>query len=1296
MVTGALAGAGYFQGDALHAPRASNPKGFFEAPAINGLNEDLLAPMLADPDLLAGQRWLGVPRPGAVPVATAEQRARMARLAAREPFCFKDPRFSFTLPAWRAALPSGTGFVCAFRHPALTAESLVRECQRAEYLSNVRFDLERAFALWSATYRAILEELAREDDWLFVHYDQMLAPGGRQRLGRFLGASVSAAFPDPKLRRGAPEVQAPAEALALYAELCERAEHRPGRAPDRHPGAEAHVLVLAWIGPGDEAAVPDLVADIEEQRGVCAELLLIDATETGLAQVPPGVRVERGTWSRSADLRRVALSAGADTIALAVPGTRALPARLAHALARLEATGADLVTADYVLTGSQATFVERVSPAAMGDVPGPFFEAGIVARRKALTELTEEAFFPGELALWRSLRAAGRTAHELEPAFSVPRARYTEAWERAQEDALLASLAKRAATGAPPKLTVSLCTYNRKSVLRQCLERLARQRLAPGTFEIVLVDDGSVDGTEAALAGLKLPVPLRALRQANGGLSAARNAGLAEARGALVLFINDDTLAAPDLVERHLERHAAHAGEEVAVLGTFEQPEAALGNALLRYLEGSTEIFSYCQLGRGERYDGFRFWTCNVSVALAAVRAAGGFDESFRHYGCEDTDLGFRLGARGIPVVYEPGARAWHLHAMDFDYVRGRAQGVARAYVRLVRKHPRLIGLWGNESVSIESCTRKLARGEVAQVELEAALGELARIDVGALRELRGEYAALADEIQERLQQHFPELNRSWWRAGYRVGLAEHGLRGFAELLEGGLEPWPIASACERVLLAWPRWSERESLERLFEVAAPLAKDGFAALLLRRDPQSDPPREAVLGALQDAYRRRFGEGGSLEVVLEEAALGTCELRRLGRSVQGLIALGGEPSDFLAALGCERLTSAAALASWRARYTGAPGSEAPLEVDLWARPARLDLSVIVPTRDRPRELLQLVEALARQDLDPARFEVLIVDDGSSVPVATLLDPSAHAFDLKVLAQPASGPAAARNRALAHARGRIAVFFNDDAVPAPSNLRRHIDAHALSEAPRAVIGAFRMLPRLVRDTLALFSETSNVLFAQPRMQAGVCYHGLALCTGNASIPRDVLLAAGGFDESLSYAGGEDSELGLRLEREHGLRPVYDPRIEAGHDHALDAEGLARRRRVVGWSAYHIQARHPGAGLFDVLDWQAFADEVEREAAERGALERRIARVCAQEDSGARPRGQSGEIPGLVGRLSELEFRHGLLLAQRGELPSTPAPRVDDPPAALPHAESGGMPLRSLLGAKDVAHEAHPSEA
>jgi glycosyltransferase involved in cell wall biosynthesis/SAM-dependent methyltransferase len=336
-----------------------------------------------------------------------------------------------------------------------------------------------------------------------------------------------------------------------------------------------------------------------------------------------------------------------------------------------------------------------------------------------------------------------------------------------------------------PELSVILCTYQRREILQRSVASFEAQDAPPGSFELVVVDDGCSDGTREWLDGHEFRVPARVLHKPNGGLASARNAGIAAARGRLLLFVNDDTLAFPDLVREHLRAHARLAGHgiEAAVLGSFEQPHAHLASALMRHLESSPEVFRYHDMRDGEFYDHNRFWTCNVSVAAARVREAGEFDERFKRYGCEDIDLGLRLERLGLRVSYHRGARAHHEHLLDWAALKRRQLSCSASFVQLFAKHPSELDhadwswLAGRSAASMELELR--ARDE-RRLQLESALESLARVELPALEAL-GE-SALVQQLLERLGALLRELNPLWWQAGFLQGLAEIGCGSFDEL----------------------------------------------------------------------------------------------------------------------------------------------------------------------------------------------------------------------------------------------------------------------------------------------------------------------------------------------------------------------------------------------------------------------------------------------------------------------------------------------------------------------------------
>lgn len=450
-----------------------------------------------------------------------------------------------------------------------------------------------------------------------------------------------------------------------------------------------------------------------------------------------------------------------------------------------------------------------------------------------------------------------------QPAVHVPpraTAIFRELCERAGH-----AIAPRTLVPAPertPELSVILCTYQRLPILRKSIASFEAQDAEPGSFELIVVDDGATDGTREWLDAHAFGIPTRVLHKPNGGLASARNAGIAVARGRLLLFVNDDTLAFPDLVREHLAAHAnlAATGEEHSVLGSFEQPSAHLATALMRHLERSGEVFRYHDMRAGGLYDHNRFWTCNVSVPAARVHEAGGFDERFVRYGCEDIDLGLRLERLGLRVCYHPGARAHHEHLLDFAALKKRQLSCSASFVHLFAKypseldHPDWSWLGGRSAAAMRA---DLAREAERHARLEAAVATLARVQLPELEAL-GEHA-LVESTLTRLAALLSELNAAWWQTGLAQGLDETGLADFDALR--ALEPgtcfggWRRAEFTAAEARAQLHLVQREAEAGATDFAT-LRALGLAAALDERDLD----RELLAETLSDLAVLRHGAG----------------------------------------------------------------------------------------------------------------------------------------------------------------------------------------------------------------------------------------------------------------------------------------------------------------------------------------------------------------------------------------------------------------------------------------------------
>lgn len=241
-----------------------------------------------------------------------------------------------------------------------------------------------------------------------------------------------------------------------------------------------------------------------------------------------------------------------------------------------------------------------------------------------------------------------------------------------------------------PQVSVVIPTFERLDVLPEVLAALAAQAGAP-PFEVVVVDDGSGDGTAAYLAGWRGGLDLRVLRQDNRGPAAARNAGVAAAGGELVAFLGDDTVPAPGWLAAHLAAHRARAARgPLAVIGyTGWHPRMRL-TPFLRYINEHGLQFGYALIDDPEHVPFNFFYTSNVSLPRELLLREP-FDLGFPYAAWEDIELSYRLFRRcGMEIVYEPGARVDHLHPTDFDRFTRRQEKAGESAVVFWRLHPEL------------------------------------------------------------------------------------------------------------------------------------------------------------------------------------------------------------------------------------------------------------------------------------------------------------------------------------------------------------------------------------------------------------------------------------------------------------------------------------------------------------------------------------------------------------------------------------------------------------------------------
>lgn len=237
-VAGALITANpeYYSGGDFVFPRISNPDGTFEPVSIRRINEDILA-QVVPPRLPATatqtyrhiptqwQRWLArIPVETLIP-STPSITERIKEHVQKKPFCFKDPRFSYTLHVWQPHLDDCI-FVCMFRHPAETAKSIIRFTQEFELMRDFEISYDQALEAWTLLNQHILEKhYPKGGKWLFLHFDQLFTDDGMTRLAEITGAKVSRSLVNQDRVRTKFSQEVPLHTQSIYEQLCALADY---------------------------------------------------------------------------------------------------------------------------------------------------------------------------------------------------------------------------------------------------------------------------------------------------------------------------------------------------------------------------------------------------------------------------------------------------------------------------------------------------------------------------------------------------------------------------------------------------------------------------------------------------------------------------------------------------------------------------------------------------------------------------------------------------------------------------------------------------------------------------------------------------------------------------------------------------------------------------------------------------------------------------------------------------------------------------------------------------------------
>lgn len=244
-------------------------------------------------------------------------------------------------------------------------------------------------------------------------------------------------------------------------------------------------------------------------------------------------------------------------------------------------------------------------------------------------------------------------------------------------------------------------TYNKLGRLKLVLESIKYQSTSKKNYEVILIDDGSVDGTKEYLEETQFSFHCQKIFQDHKGRACARNTGIKNAQNEIIIFTDDDLILDKEFIQKHIEYHKQKRqivhGQIINLTrtkfflnpteGTFYDDltiRAKVKESLMKerifpsMLKNSTEFDKYvskngrttvlegtihkCLTEYPGKLDWISFVGGNTSVSKDILEEVHGFDEKFGlNWGCEDIELGYRLMKQGIPFIYATDAKNYHI-----------------------------------------------------------------------------------------------------------------------------------------------------------------------------------------------------------------------------------------------------------------------------------------------------------------------------------------------------------------------------------------------------------------------------------------------------------------------------------------------------------------------------------------------------------------------------------------------------------------------------------------------------------